>query len=123
VPSLNRPGEVCVAFVSDGRIRRVNRRFLKHDHATDVIAFRYPRGARGRGLPFGDVFVSLDHAKAQARKGGYPVRQEAALLVAHGLLHLAGYRDRTRALRSRMFARQRLLFRQLAPGLAPPDFR
>ena len=124
VPALDRPGEICLAFVSDREIARVNWKFLRHRGATDVISFRYPvqRGVPGPA-PFGDIYVSMDTAARQARRGKYPAFQELALLVVHGLLHLAGYEDHTAPRRKRMFARQKVLLRRLAPDLAPPDFR
>jgi probable rRNA maturation factor len=121
VPALRGNGEICFIFISDREIARVNWRFLKHRGPTDVITFPY--GPSGPGLPFGDIYISTDTAARQARRGGYPAYQELALLVVHGLLHLAGYEDDTDARRKRMFARQKQLLRRLAPRLAPPDFR
>ncbi len=132
--NLRNNGEICVQFISDRQIRQLNRTFLNHDRPTDVIAFNYPNLANlGQvhetlmfhvpvpNLPFGDIYISVDTAASQANKGGYSLSQELALLILHGLLHLAGYEDKTPKKKKRMFSRQRALFKQLAPALSPPD--
>ena len=115
-----KPGELCLIFVSDREIRRVNRRFLNHDYATDVIAFRYEDHARvlGEDAPFGDIYVARGVARRQAREQGHSLLEELLTLSVHGALHLAGYDDKTPAARRRMFARQdRLVRRFLKAGL------
>lgn len=99
--------------MSDAAIRKYNRRFLKHDFATDVLAFPNDEG--------GDILISLDTAKRQAREGGYGAVQELALYALHGMLHLAGYDDHGIRARAHMFAAQKRIFRRAAPRLAPPD--
>jgi len=99
--------------MSDAAIRGYNRRFLKQDRATDVIAFPSDEG--------GDILISLETAKRQARRRGYKAVQELALYALHGMLHLAGYDDRGKTARARMFAAQKRIFRRVAPRLAPPD--
>ena len=158
---LSLKGEISVIFVSDRKIRKINRIFLNHDRVTDVIAFGYrdsslalkgrgcPEGAgegsaqrrnphpgpllfKERGsvpdcgrevLPFGDIYVSIDAARRQAKRGGYPLVRELALLLLHGLLHLTGFDDRTPSQRKRMFLEQARLFGKVDPRLAPPDFK
>ena len=115
IPALKRRGEIVLVFMSDLSIRKYNRRFLKRDSATDVIAFPNSEG--------GDVLISLDTAKRQARKGGYKAVQELALYALHGMLHLAGYDDHGKNARARMFAAQKRIFKRVAPRLAPPDHR
>ncbi|MBI4345547.1 MAG: rRNA maturation RNase YbeY, partial [Elusimicrobia bacterium] len=92
-------------------MRRINRDYLGHDYDTDVIAFPYG-GGRADDAPFGDVFVSVDQAKAQAKELGHSLLTEALTLAVHGTLHLAGYRDGRPADRRRMFARQDRLVRR-----------
>jgi probable rRNA maturation factor len=92
---------VSLAVVGNGAIRRLNRRHLGHDTATDVLAF--PLGEPGC---FGEVVVSADVAAAEARRRGIPPEEELLRYVAHGLLHLLGYRDQAPAQRRRMWERQ-----------------
>jgi probable rRNA maturation factor len=103
-----RRAQVTVALVSDRAIRALNRRFLRKDRSTDVLAF--PGGDR---LFLGEVVVSVDRARAQAKTAGHDPATEIALLAAHGLLHLLGYDDRTAARRARMMRRQRRLLHEL----------
>ncbi len=96
---------VEIALVDDATISRINRRFLGQRRPTDVLAFpgettpRGRRGSRGRSVPpappLGEILISLERARAQARDAGWPVRQEVVLLLVHGLLHLRGYDDCT----------------------------
>jgi probable rRNA maturation factor len=91
-----------VVFINDRRSRRLNREYLSHDYATDVLAFRLDDGS----LLEGEVYVNLDRARTQAREYGIGFRDETVRLVIHGLLHLLGYRDKTRRSRARMEKKQ-----------------
>ncbi len=104
------PGRVgvAVALVSDRAIRVLNRRFLRRNHPTDVLAF--PGDDRTH---LGDVVISVERARVQARSAGHAVGTEIALLLTHGLLHLLGHDDRTVAQREAMMRRQRALLREL----------
>jgi probable rRNA maturation factor len=97
---------VSIAFVTRGAIRRLNRRYLRHDYATDVLAFPSgPEVGPGSGL-LGEVVISPEVASAQARRRKIPVEEELLRYVAHGLLHLLGYDDHGRRDRARMWNRQ-----------------
>lgn len=82
-------------FVSDRRIQELNRRFLKRDRPTDVISFNCV-GPHLPGEPrlLGEVYVSRDRARAQARDYGVSYSSEIRRLVVHGLLHLLGLTHR-----------------------------
>ncbi len=90
--------EVNFLFVSDAAIRRYNAKYLRHDYATDVIAFEM----KERGV-LGDVLISADTARRQAREQGHATRTEMIILAIHGLLHLLGYRDKKKKDRDRMW--------------------
>jgi len=112
-----RPGELCVVFLSDAEIRKLNRRFLAKDRATDVIAFRYedaglPQARLGEA-PFGDVYIGVETAKRQAAELGHGMLEELLTLTTHGTLHLLGFDDRSAPGRKRMFERQGKLVRKL----------
>jgi probable rRNA maturation factor len=79
-------GELTVAVVTDAAIRDVNRRFLDHDYATDVIAFPLEEG-------IGEVVVSAERALAVAAERDVAPMAELMLYVVHGILHLVGYDD------------------------------
>lgn len=84
--------DVHVTVVDDPAIRRLNGRWRGSRKRTDVLAFDL--AAPGPSRLLGEVVVSADTARRQAREVGVPVALELDLLVVHGLLHLAGYDDR-----------------------------
>ena len=81
-----------IAFVSDKKIRELNRQFRNIDKATDVLSF--PSDEPG-DMDLGDVAVSVDTAAAQAKENGLRFDEEIAQLILHGLLHLSGYDHET----------------------------
>ena len=93
-------GELCVAVVSNRRMRSLNRQFRGKDYATDVLSF--PAGdtpgvsAQGAaGTYLGDIVIARGVAKKQARAAGHAERTELRVLALHGLLHLLGYDHET----------------------------
>ena len=82
--AAGRPFESMIA--RDAELRQLNRDFLKHDYATDVLSF--PSGTDTGGL--GEIAISLDRARDQAAEHGHPVDAELQILMLHGLLHLLG---------------------------------
>lgn len=88
------PAAISVVLVGTRFIRRINRKFLGHDVATDVISFPLESGKDLEG----EVYVNLDRARQQGRRFGVSFRSEVARLVIHGTLHLLGYDDTTQRL-------------------------
>jgi probable rRNA maturation factor len=81
-----------IAFVSDRKIRELNRQFRGIDRATDVLSF--PAGGPDDS-DLGDIAVSVDTAAKQAGENGLKFDEEIAQLILHGLLHLSGYDHET----------------------------
>ena len=79
-----------IAFVSDKRIRELNRQFRDVDKATDVLSFPAEEESN-----LGDVAVSVDTAVMQAKENGLTLDEEIAQLILHGFLHLCGYDHET----------------------------
>ena len=79
-------GDLCVAVVSDRRMRALNRQFRGKDAVTDVLSFP----AHSRGF-LGDIVIAAGVAKRQAKEAGHDIRTEIRVLALHGLLHLLGY--------------------------------
>ncbi len=97
------PGlEFSVLLATDSVIRRYNRDYRGKDAPTDVLAF--PSGEPGLA---GDVLVSAETARRQARELGHTVEVEIQILVIHGLLHLLGHGHHRPAERSRMLRAER----------------
>jgi probable rRNA maturation factor len=108
---------VSIAFVSKRRIAALNREHLGRTGPTDVIAFGFRR-ATGDDPVVGDVYISPDMARINAREHGSRLREELARLVVHGVLHVLGYdhpEDESRQ-RSEMWSRQETLLRRHFKG-------
>lgn len=89
--------EISIVFTDDGTIQALNRQYRGVDAPTDVLSFPQlsraelaATAAAGEVL-LGDVVVSVERAREQARALGHTLAQETALLLTHGLLHLVGY--------------------------------
>lgn len=96
-------GEIDVAVVGDEQIRQLNRRHLKRDAVTDVLAFPYR--PRRDGLR-GEVVINADAALREAADREHGPEDEALLYVVHGLLHLLGYDDHDEQEAERMHRRE-----------------
>jgi probable rRNA maturation factor len=75
---------------TDAELQRLNRMFRRQDYATDVLSFPV---SPETGLPdsyLGDLAISWQRAREQAREFGHPVETEIQVLMLHGALHLAG---------------------------------
>lgn len=92
---------LTIYITNDSEIRALNRKFHASNAPTDVLSF--PAGADDY---LGDVVISYERARVQARAAGWPIVNELELLAVHGILHLLGYDDRTPRARKRMWKRQ-----------------
>jgi rRNA maturation RNase YbeY len=98
-----RTGEVAVVLAGDALTRRLNREWRRMDHATDVITFAYDEHeADADTRPInGDLVVSMDRVRVQAKRWRVTEAAELARLVIHGALHLCGH-DHMRAAERRV---------------------
>ncbi len=101
---------LSIAVVSDKAIRQLNRRYLQHDYATDVLSFLLDSGP---GWLEGEIIVSADTAAMQAPHYRSTFQDELLLYVIHGALHLVGFDDTTPTARKKMQTRQRRYLRRL----------
>jgi probable rRNA maturation factor len=83
---------VGLVFVHDLEMRALNRAWRKKDEPTDVLSFAAHEGEPMPGAEdvLGDLVISVDTARRQARALGHDLDEEIAVLVAHGICHLAG---------------------------------
>jgi len=86
---IKRPGWINICFVDNYRIKKFNRKFLKTNTATDVLAFNLSR----KDTFTADIIISAQTAITNARKFKNSSEQELMLYTAHGLLHILGYDD------------------------------
>lgn len=84
-------GEIVFIFCNDAYLLEKNIKFLKHDTLTDVITFDYCEKDKING----DVFISIDRIKENAIFFDVTFLNELHRVMAHGLLHLLGYKDKT----------------------------
>ncbi len=122
---------ISLAIVDNKAIHTVNRQFLQHDYATDVISFLLeesggtPVGAltpssRATGKTIdGELVVSAEYALDVAPDFGTQPQDELALYVIHGLLHLCGYDDLTDEELPIMRARERVVLQSLDIHIPP----
>ena len=91
--STKAAADATIAFVSDRRIRELNKRFRGFDKATDVLSFpaETDEFAESQERNLGDIAISVERAATQAKENGLSYEQEIAQLILHGLLHLCGY--------------------------------
>lgn len=103
--------ELSILLCDDSTIRALNRDYRAVDKPTDVLAFPQaePGEAEFGTELLGDVVISLETARRQARAAGRTVVAEVTMLLAHGLLHLLGFDHATPAEERRMKARTDLL--------------
>jgi probable rRNA maturation factor len=96
--------DVSLRLVDDAAIRALNRDYRNKDRPTDVLAFAQREGPAGtlHAALLGDIVISIDTARRQARRGLYP---ELLHLASHGLCHLLGYDHRDDAEEREMNAR------------------
>jgi len=98
--------ELSVRLTTDPAIRELNRDYRRKDKSTDVLAFAQRDGPGAWPHILGDLVISVDTARRQAKRGLYP---ELAMLASHGLCHLLGYDHRDDAEERVMNARMSAL--------------
>jgi probable rRNA maturation factor len=86
-------GAVSILLTTDVKIKTLNRDFRRKNKATDVLSF--PAAEVSRGEVAGDLAISVDTARLQARDHGHTLSTEIKVLMLHGLLHLSGYDHET----------------------------
>jgi probable rRNA maturation factor len=90
-------GELSITFVDDEKMKEMNKKYTNRDSVTDVLSFGFD------DMPelMGDIYISVPQAERQKEDD---LLSELKLLAVHGILHLAGYDDKT--------ARERRIMRE-----------
>jgi len=78
-------------FCSDDFVLDINKRYLNHNFYTDIISFDL---SEQRGHLIGDVYISIDRVKENAKTGGNRYTHELLRVIFHGALHFCGYKDK-----------------------------
>ena len=84
-------GEIAYIFCSDEQLLEINKEFLNHDYYTDIITFDYSE----TDVVSGDLFISIDRIKDNAKILNIPYKEELHRVIIHGILHLLGNKDKT----------------------------
>lgn len=84
--------DLSLVFTDDDYLLEVNKQYLNHDYFTDVITFDYSNFPDVSG----DVMISLDRVKDNALSMNLAFEQEFYRVVFHGVLHLCGYKDKSK---------------------------
>ncbi|MDG1534464.1 MAG: rRNA maturation RNase YbeY [Schleiferiaceae bacterium] len=84
--------KIDVYGVSDNELLLINNKHLNHDYYTDIITFDYSRGNKISG----ELFISVERVKDNAVTLGLTYESELSRVIAHGILHLIGFKDKTK---------------------------
>ncbi len=84
-------GDITYVFCTDDFLFSMNEKYLKHDTLTDIITFDYSE----KGTLSGDIFISVERVKDNAESFRTTFSLELGRVMAHGVLHLAGYKDKS----------------------------
>lgn len=85
-------GELCYYFCNDQYMLEANNKYLGHDYFTDILTFDAVQG----NVVSGDVLISLDTVKVNAEEYNVSFEEELHRVIVHGVLHLLGYKDKTK---------------------------
>ena len=112
--NFHQPSHISVTFTDNEGIRALNREYRGKDAPTDVLSFPQYDFAAGETpdpeflCELGDIVISLEKAKEQAKEIGHGYKREVAFLAVHSVLHLLGYdHERSEADDEEMCRRQR----------------
>lgn len=98
-----RDGGVDLVFVDDAKIQEMNLEYRKKDSPTDIISFaylevtEYEDWQESEDIIVGDIFISVETAKRQAKEHKHSLEKEMQILFVHGMLHLFGFDHKTDA--------------------------
>ena len=84
-------GNINYIFCDDEYLHKINVEYLQHDTLTDIITFDYTEGK----VLHSDIYISVERVKENAEIFKVPFQRELLRVLAHGLLHLCGYKDKT----------------------------
>ncbi|MBM0045565.1 rRNA maturation RNase YbeY [Anaerococcus sp. mt242] len=107
--------EVSITFVDIDEIHKLNKEFRNVDRPTDVLSFPMDEDFSIEGVDtmLGDIVISMDVAKEQAKDFGHSLDREIMYLTAHSMLHLLGYDHMEDEEKSEMRAREKEVMKKL----------
>jgi rRNA maturation RNase YbeY len=100
-------GELNYIFCDDDYLLEINIKQLKHNELTDIISFDYSEGKHLAG----DIFISIDRIEENAKKFKIPFEKELQRVLIHGILHFAGFKDKTTTEKEEMRKQENLFLK------------
>ena len=89
---------LSINFIKEGEMLDLNRKHLNHDEHTDILTFSY----KDQLIIESEIFISFERARENAKNYSETVENEILRLISHGLLHIFGMRDSTKAMKAEM---------------------
>lgn len=122
--NVPREAEMSINFADNEEIQRLNRNYRQIDRPTDVISFALQDEVEGEidiigeGIPLalGDIVISVDKVKDQAKEYEHSFERELSFLAVHGFLHLLGYDHSRPEEEKEMFQKQEQLLGEFGLG-------
>lgn len=84
-------GDINYIFCDDEYLHKINVEYLNHDTLTDIISFDYSEG----NFLHGDIFISVERVADNAKEFNVSFENELKRVMAHGVLHYCGYKDKS----------------------------
>ena len=91
-------------FCGDDYLLEINQQYLNHDTLTDIITFDYCENKAING----EIYISIDRVKENAKERSVAFKDELHRVMVHGLLHLIGFKDKTKEQKTNMRAQEDL---------------
>ncbi|GIM58952.1 rRNA maturation RNase YbeY [Capnocytophaga canimorsus] len=95
-------GELNYIFCDDNYLHQINVQYLDHDTLTDIITFDYTQ----EQIISGDIFISVERVADNAKDFNVDFQTELLRVMAHGVLHLCGYKDKSDAESNQMRSKE-----------------
>jgi probable rRNA maturation factor len=113
--------EISLAIIGEKKIRTLNKKYRGKDEATDVLSFGELENKTGKKFVMppnnfeylGEIVICFAKAKQQAKKSKHSVKKELAILLIHGILHLAGFSHKKSEDAEKMKKLEELILKQL----------
>lgn len=93
-------GKLSFIFCDDVYLLELNRKYLKHDFYTDILSF--PLSARPDNMISGEIYISVERVKENAKELENPIQREMHRVIFHGVLHFCRHKDKSEKARTEM---------------------
>ena len=97
-----------INFIKEDEMLKLNQRHLKHDNHTDILTFSY----NDQPIIESEIFISIERVRENAKTYSETIENEILRLISHGLLHILGMKDGTKALKEKMVKEEDVFIRK-----------